>query len=293
MKKFNAFFKSKITKFIIILVVIGLFALSFYKRNKEEVKDVVFMYTTGDSTSKTEESVNDKVEEPTNFRDKISKIMERKEKPKKWVDTRTEEYKKIIERIKQQDKDRILEKYSFTQEDIEKGANIVTNRANDIIKFQNLLKNEYNNKKRTGKLRYGARVKNNDYIYVSVNSIIDNKEIQKGISKDPTFFVLRVNSNAEKTFNNKLLGKRINNVVYLKIEDFLSKEDVKLLHEIRADAQGAVEDIIEMYPYLDVPEYRDFIKYTDFSMKFTILDILDEDFINRNNIKNKVFDYNK
>lgn len=293
MKKFNALFKSKITKFIIILVVIGLFALSFYKRNKEEVKDVVFMYTTGDSTSKTEESVDDKVEEPTNFRDKISKIMERKEKPKKWVDTRTEEYKKIIERIKQQDKDRILEKYSFTQEDIEKGASIVTNRANDIIKFQNLLKNEYNNKKRTGKLRYGARVKNNDYIYVSVNSIIDNKEIQKGISKDPTFFVLRVNSSAEKTFNNKLLGKRINNVVYLKIEDFLSKEDVKLLHEIRADAQGAVEDIIEMYPYLDVPEYRDFIKYTDFSMKFTILDILDEDFINRNNIKNKVFDYNK
>lgn len=293
MKKFNAFFKSKITKFIIILVVIGLFVLSFYKRNKEEVKDVVFMYTAGDSTSKTEESVDDKVEEPTNFRDKISKIMERKEKPKKWVDTRTEEYKKIIERIKQQDKDKLLEKYSFTQEDIEKGANIVTNRANDIIKFQNLLKNEYNNKKRTGKLRYGAKVKNNDYIYVSVNAIVDNKEIQKGISKDPTFFVLRVNSNAEKTFNNKLLGKRINNVVYLKVEDFLSKEDIEFLHEARADAQNSIENMIETYPYLDIPEYRDFIKYTDFSMKFTILDILDEDFINRNNIKNKVFDYNK
>ena len=90
-----------------------------------------------------------------------------------------------------------------------------------------------------------------------------------------------------------MFGKKINDVVYLKIEDFLDKEKAKLLHETRADAQEAIENFVKAYPHLDIPEYTNSIKNMDFSMKFTVLDILDENFIEKNDIKNKVFNYNK
>lgn len=293
MKKFNTFFKSKITKFVIILVVICLFVFSFYKRNKKEVKDVVLMYTKGDNINKIEESIIDKNNESPKFRDKISKIITRKEKPKKWIDTKAKEYKQIVERIRQQDKDKILEKYSFTQEDFNKTKNLIRERAEITAGFQKDLRDEYNRKKVNGKLLYGKKIKNNDYVYVAVDSIVNDKKIQKKINNKTTFFVLKIDTDSQKSFNKKLFGKRINDIIYLKLSDFLDKEQVELLNETQNNAQETVNNFIKIYPYLNIPEYRDSIKYTNFSMKFVVLDILDNTFIKNNNIENKVFDYNK
>ena len=298
MKKFNSFFKSKLTKFVIILVVIGLFCFSFYKKNKQEVKEAVLLYTKGDKSDTTtgELTTNDNEldeEKEVVDKDKINNYLVKKRKPKKWVDTKADEYKQIVERIKQQDKNKILEKYSFTKEDIKKAESLVNEKSRATIEFQQLLKNEYNNKKSSGKLKYGKKINDNDYIYVAVDSVSINKKIQNTLDKKTTFFVIKIDSKSEKTFNKKLFGKKINDVVYLKIEDFLDKEKAKLLHETRADAQEAIENFVKAYPHLDIPEYTNSIKNMDFSMKFTVLDILDENFIEKNDIKNKVFNYNK
>ena len=297
MKKFNLFFKSKVTKFLIILFVIGLFCFSFYKKNKQEVKEAVLLYTKGENIADNKQDIekeeqNNETDGSKEDKSKISKVFVKKKKPKEWVDTKAEEYKQIIDRIKRQDKEKILKKYSFTEEDIKKAEEVIAKNVEATIEFQKLLKNEYNNKKRNGRLRYGRKVRNNDYIYVAVDNVSKNKEIQKKFNGKTTFFVIKIDSKSNKAFNKKLFGRKINDTVYLKIEDFLSEDKIRIINEARSNAQSSIDSLIRMYPYLDIPEYRDAIKDLDFSMKFVILDILEENFINKNNIKNKVFDYN-
>lgn len=306
---FNSIFRSKLFKFIIVLVVIILSCIGYYKNNKKKIDDtVVFLYNNSkDNDNLDKEEINYNEENiKKKKKESENKVIFRKNKTKKWVDSKNQEYKEILRRAEKAKRQAILEKYNLdkpvSKEKVEENLKTFKNRleknAKEYSNFQNLLKNEYDRKKAQGRIYYNKKTKSNDYIYATMDTNFKDKEVQKKVNarnkdKKPMYFVIHIDSSKEKEFNRKLLNKKINDVVYLELEDFLSEDKKKQLRDLKRTSQEAVDKIAEANKYLKDINYQDSLRKAEFSYKIKIIDILDNDFVQKNKINEKIFDYNK
>lgn len=306
----NLILKKKTTKFIIAIIVIILAFLNYYKRNKKKVDEAIFLYSKLQQQEakaiKEQQRKNDTIEQQGKEKQPIVKKNEelphnpliKKEKPTPWVDKNIEEFRnkkrEIIEIEKRKEKLRLRnELIAKISEDKLNGKDIAR-IINEKNRFGLLLKEEYTKKKKNGRINYARKIKDNDYIYVSLKPIVDNVDIQKKIDKiGDLYFVLKVDSTKPKSFNKKIIGKKINDVVRLKVEDFLSNEKIKELNKLREETREATKIYAEKYPYLKEVEYDKFVdKHMYYSYELKIYDVLDAKFIKDNDIDSKIFDYN-
>lgn len=299
MINFNSLFRSKLFKFLIFLVLLILFAIGFYKENKKEVKNVILMYSEGTNDELKKEDGEHEHTSIIKEKQPIISTFARMQREKKWISKRAEEQKRMMEFIKKQEREEIMKKYKVpeinpepSKESLEKTAKYLEKNFKTILEHDNLLKNEYESKKRKGEINYRQRVKSKDYVYVLVIPTSKMEDMNKKLKNSKFNFVIHVDAEKAKKFNQKIIGKKINDVVELELEDLLSEERIKILHEGFSNAEEAIKDIVERYPYLKGTAYEKSMDYVRFKMKFTILDVLDRNFIEKNNIKQKVFDYN-
>ena len=314
----NAILKKKITKFVIVVVIIVLAFVNYYKKNKEKVDEAIFLYgqmqkelQTGikEQQEQKQDVVEDKKqdkdvveeEEPILQKDKEKAkrtLFGRREKPTPWVDKNLEDFKEKQRRVeearkKEEELKRRSEIMAKIKENKEKGINVVQ-IINEKNEFNVLLKKEYKRKKKAGKIKYGRKVQDNDYIYITMKPVSDDARLQQELNKiQDMYFVLKVDSTKPKSFNKKLHGKKINDTIKLRVEDFLSDEKIKMLNDLRNDTRVITQDYVKAYPYLKKAEYDKFVdKYLYYSFDIKIYDILDEAFVKNNDIGSKVFDYN-